>query len=252
MGITNSFLLWLVVFFRDGLEVLPIGVTTLLRFTLTVAGLDAGELLEPGVITVLRRVLMLGATVLRLVLVRLATSTVRLTGAERGRAGFAAERDGAGLLLGGLLERTLGADLLGAGLLERTLGADLLEAGLLERTLGADLLGAGLLARTLGADLLGAGLLARTLGAGLLLGGLLGRLFGARRALGACRGDCLAGAAFTLSDRSPPRFAWRPLAAKTGAKTNARTKITNNEMFFFLINILTTPFSGNFFAGRRY
>lgn len=211
MGITNSFLRWLVVIFRDGLEVLPIGVTTLLRFTLVVAGLDAGELLEPGVITVLRRVLVLGATVLRLVLVRLATSTVRLTGAERGRrASVAAGREGAGLLLGGLLERTLGAGLL----------------------LG------GLLARTLGAGLLGAGLLALTFGAGLLLGGLLGRLLGAGRALGACRGACLAGAAFTLPDCFEPRFAWRPLSAKTGAKPNATIKITNNEMFFFLINIL--------------
>ena len=112
----------------------------------------------------------------------------------------------------------------------RSLGAGLLLGGLL---------GAGLLARTLGAGLLlggllGAGLLVRTLGAGLLLGGLLG----AGRALGACRGACLAGAAFTLSDRWPPRFAWRPFSAKTGAKPNATIKITNNEMFFFLINIL--------------
>jgi len=224
MGITNSFLRWLVVIFRDGLEILPIGVTTFLRFMLAVAGLGAADLLEPGVITVLRRVLVLGAIVLRLVPVRLATSTVRLTGAGRGRAGVAAGREGAGLLLGGLLERTL--------------GAGLLLGGLLARTLGAGLLGAGLLALTFGAGLLGAGLLARTLGAGLLLGGLLGRLLGAGRALGACRGACLAGAAFTLSDRSPPRFAWRPLSAKTGAKPNATIKITNNEMFFFLINIL--------------
>ena len=80
----------------------------------------------------------------------------------------------------------------------------------------------------------------RTLGAGLLLDGLLGRLLGAGRALGACRGACLAGAgaAFTLSDRWPPRFAGRPFSAKTGAKPNATIKITNNEMFFFLINIL--------------
>ncbi len=233
MGITNSFLRWLVVIFRDGLEVLPIGVTTFWRFMLVVAGLDTEDLLEPGVITVLRRVLVLGAIVLRLVLVRLATSTVRLTGAGRDRAGVAAGREGAGLLLGGLLERTLGAGLLLGGLLARTLGAGLLGAGLLDLTFGA-------------------GLLALTLGAGLLLGGLLGRLLGAGRALGAFRGACLAGAAFTLSDCFELRFAWRPLSAKTGAKPNATIKITNNEMFFFLINILTTPFSGNFFAGRRY
>jgi hypothetical protein len=239
MGITNSFLRWLVVIFRDGFEVLPIGVTTFLRSMLAAAGLDAEDLLEPGVITVLRRLLVLGAIGLRLVPVRLATSTVRLTGAGRDRAGVAAGREGAGLLLGGLLVRTLGAGrLLGAGLLlggllERTLGAGLLGAGLLVRTLGAGLLLGGLLERTLGAGLLGAGLLARALGAG-----LLGRLLWAERALGACRGACLAGAAFTLSDRSPPRFAWRPLSAKTGAKPNATIKITNNEMFFFLINIL--------------
>ena len=59
---------------------------------------------------------------LRLVPLRLATSTVRLTGAGR---------EGVGLFLGELLELTLGAGLLGAGLLVRTLGAGLLLGGLL-------------------------------------------------------------------------------------------------------------------------